>query len=313
MAAIPKKMKNSKGQWESAQMNMDTYSMYYSRLKNIALTMFDWKGLPASVSERFLELTLFEQGHAAFVNDDTLGFLGLGCTIGGPFNVYTDPTEIQAYSTSGYSKSFTPDKDAVVIYNNNMREPGELPVRLYAQRLYEVERTIDVNIKAQKTPILILCDEQQRLTLKNLYMQYDGNEPFIFGNKSLDISQFQVLQTNAPFVADKLIHYKHNLWNECMTYFGLANTNTDKKERLVEAEATSNDEQIEASRNAMLSVRQLAAEKINKLFGLNVTVNFKVKVQQKEDEKEDLELKKDLNGVAQRATPQKEKGEKDFD
>jgi hypothetical protein len=55
MAAIPKKMKNSKGQWESAQMNMDTYSMYYSRLKNIALTMFDWKGLPDSVSERFLE------------------------------------------------------------------------------------------------------------------------------------------------------------------------------------------------------------------------------------------------------------------
>jgi hypothetical protein len=157
---------------------------------------------------------------------------------------------------------------------------------------------------------LILCDEQQRLTLKNLYMQYDGNEPFIFGNKSLDISQFQVLQTNAPFVADKLIHYKHNLWNECMTYFGLANTNTDKKERLVEAEATSNDEQIEASRNAMLSVRQLAAEKINQLFGLNVTVDFKVKIQQKEEEKEGLELKKDLNGLAQRATPQKEKGEK---
>lgn len=310
MAAIPKKMKNSRGQWESAQMNMDTYSMYYSRLKNIALTMFDWKGLPDSVSERFLEMKLFENGYAAFVNDPDLGFLGLGCTIGGVFNVYNDPTEVRAYSTSGYSKDFTPDKDCVVVYNNNMREPGELPVRLYAQRLYEVERTIDVNIKAQKTPILILCDEQQRLTLKNLYMQYDGNEPFIFGNKSLDISQFQVLQTNAPFVADKLIHYKHNLWNECMTYFGLANTNTDKKERLVEAEATSNDEQIEASRNAMLSVRQLAAEKINKLFGLNISVEFKVKAQAQEELENEMDLKKDLNGLAQRATPQKEKGER---
>ena len=43
---------------------------------------------------------------------------------------------------------------------------------------------MDVNIQAQKTPILILAEESQRLTMQNAYMQYDGNEPFIFGNKS---------------------------------------------------------------------------------------------------------------------------------
>lgn len=276
MQAIPKKMSNSKLYWESYNMNRDTYHMYYTQLKDMCITLFEWTNLPETVNERFLENVLFENGQALFVNDDEFGFLGVPYTQSGQVNLYNEPTSFHAVST-GYSKDFTPE-NAVVIYNNNLKEGNDLIVRLYAERLTEVERTIDVNIKGQKTPVLILSTEAQRLTLKNLYMQYDGNAPFIFGNKALDTDGFKVLKTDAPFVADKLINYKHSLWNECMTRFGLSNSNTDKKERLVEAEATSNIEQIEAFRNTMLVQRQVACDKINKLFNLNIGVRFRANV-----------------------------------
>lgn len=271
---VQKLKKNSVSQWESQQLNNMTYNMYYSRLKNIAINNFEWINLPDTVNERFFELTLFEYGHALFFYDELLGYMALPANLIG-MNVYNEPTSYMAFSTN-YNKTYTTE-NAQIVWNNYMHEPSSYIIQAYAQRLYEVERTIDVNIKGQKTPILILADEQQRLTLKNLYMQYDGNEPFIFGNKSLDMSQFSVLKTDAPFVADKLLNYKHALWNECMTYLGLSNSNTDKKERLVEAEATSNIEQIEASRQVMLNARQEACEKINKMFGLNISVQFRVK------------------------------------
>jgi hypothetical protein len=129
-----------------------------------------------------------------------------------------------------------------------------------------------VNIQAQKTPIMILCDEKTRLTMTNLYNQYSGDKPFIFGTKSLDLGSFTVLKTDAPFVADKLSVQKHEVWNEVLTFLGINNANTDKKERLITDEATANDEQVSLSADVFLLARQLAAKQINEMFGLNITV-----------------------------------------
>lgn len=103
--------------------------------------------------------------------------------------------------------------------NNWERIPTISTIQLFALRLYEAERTCDVNIKAQKTPIMLLCPEKQRLTLRNLYSKYDGNEPFIFGdNTQLDSNALRSVDTKAPFVADKILEYKKEIWNEALTF-----------------------------------------------------------------------------------------------
>lgn len=275
MSAIPKKMKNSRYQWEANQLNNDTYNMYYSMLKNMCLSLFKWEGLPKTVNERFLETTLFESGHCGFVKDPQYGFLGLPSNLTGMVNMYGEPITLMAISNN-YSREFTVGEDAVVIYHNNLKEPTEQICRLYSMRLYEVERTLDTNIKQQKFPLVILCNDQQRLSLKNLYMQYDGNEPVIFAHKTLDLDGVKVLNTDAPFIADKLINYKHNLMNECMMNLGISNFNQMKKERLVESETNANAEQVEAFRNGLLTMRKKACEQINELFDLNVSVDFRI-------------------------------------
>lgn len=267
-------MGRKKNRWPSAQINNQTYIDYYQRLMEFAINMFEWRNLPPSVDERFLELTLYEKGYCLYFNDEVVGNLALTCTIGGMLDVYRIPTERRAFAVNGYNKICT-SQDSVLIFNNYLHTPTILTIELFARRLYEIERTIDVNVKAQKTPTLVLASEQQRLTMKNLYMQYDGNEPFIFGDKDMEFEGIKCLKTDAPYVADKLQVLKHQIWNEALTFCGIENSNQDKKERLVADEVGSNYGNIEAQRNVMLNARRQAADKINRMFGTNIEVGFR--------------------------------------
>lgn len=261
---------------QAFDLNQLTMVDYLKRLEEIAINMFEWKNLPYDIDERFLELTLFTQGYAVFFYEEVMErYLALQAMIGGNLDVYRVPRRRRAYAVNGYNKELT-DADSVLIFNNYLREPSFPTVQLYAQRLYAIERAIDVNVNAQKTPVMILCDESQRLTMRNLYNQYEGNEPFIFGSKALDIQGVTTLKTDAPFIADKLMLLKHQYWNEVLTFLGVENSNTDKRERLITDEVQSNLGAVQAQRFVRLNMRRRACDQINRMFGLNVSVDFRV-------------------------------------
>jgi hypothetical protein len=250
-----------------------TANDYYDRLKLIALSLFEWENLPESCNSRFLELTLFTYGRALFINDTELGFLNMRCTPSGTLNNYDEPISFTAYSTV-YNKEYDRD-DCVLIRNNYLERPSDHTVMLFSSRLTQAERTIDVNINAQKTPVLIRCDDKDRLTMKNLYKDYEGNEPFIMGGKALNLDGLKVLKTDAPFVADKLQIYKRDIWNEALTFFGINNANSDKRERLITDEVNANNEVISINAQSMLLTRQEACEQINKKYKLKVSVKMR--------------------------------------
>lgn len=269
--------------WETAKRNNVSYLIYYNRLVELAISMFEWKNLPDSVDLRYLELALFKDGHAVFFKDEVMGELCLRGMISGELDVYGIPTKRTAYANNGYQRHLT-DEDSVIIYNNYLHTGSMGQIEEFAKRLYNLDRTIDVNANAQKTPVLILCDEKERLTMKNLYMEYAGNEPFIFGNKQLNPNNIRVLNTDAPYVSDKLYTLKTQIWNEALTYLGISNTNQTKKERLIQDEVVRNMGSTIASRYSRLQSRREAAEKINKMFGLNIEVNYRADYREADDE-----------------------------
>lgn len=260
--------------WESAAMNTGTYRQYYNRLVELAISMFEWKNLPDTVDPRFLELCLFTDGQVVFFNDPDLGYLTLQNACNGGFNVYRIPVKRRAYAVNGYQKDLS-DKDSVIIFNNYLHTNSQLDAAMFARRLSDLDRSIDVNAKAQKTPILIKCDETQRLTMQNLYMQYDGNMPFIFADKSLNTNQLQAIKTDAPYVADKMYQLKTQIWNEALTYLGISNINVQKKERLITDEVTRNQGGTIASRYSRLNARRDACKQINAMFGLDVWCDYR--------------------------------------
>ena len=248
--------------------NNATYIDYLNRLRLLATSLFTWENLDEIAgfgASRFLEQSLFDNGRACFVKDDELGFMVLKVNPSDKLNVYNLPTRVMAWSI-GYEKNYDFD-DVVYIMNNELQLPTSQTINLIAYRLYETERTIDTNLIAQKTPILIEGDTKTILTLKNVYMQYSGNTPFIFGNKQFDISnKLNVLKTDAPYLIDKLTIHKHELWNEALTYLGIDNANTDKKERLITDEVESNNDLINFYLNCFYKTRKQACELINEKF-----------------------------------------------
>ena len=251
---------------ESMILNNQTYIDIYNRMLNLALNRFEWVNLPDSVDERFLELQLVTLGYAIYFRDEMMGDLALGGSLSGNLNVYNIPTQRIAIAPNGYSNMLD-DTNSVIIFDNYLRAPFMQTIESYARRLYECIRTQDTNIKVQKTPLIILCDEQQRLTMQNFYEQYDGNEALIMGSKQLDVNGINVLNTQAPFVAPQLNTLFHNIWGEYLTICGIENTNVDKKERLVSNEVQADKGSIEAYRNICLNARRQACDQINKMFG----------------------------------------------
>lgn len=255
-------------------LNAYTQADYLFRLKEYAINCFEWINLPSTIDARFIENELFDKGRINFFKDKTLGYLCLPVNESGPINIYNEPTKKYIYASDGFRRvrNIT---NSVTIYNNFLKTPTFTTVNLYAIRLAETQRTIDTNMLAQKTPVTIICPENERLAFKNIYKQITGNKPVIWGTSELNMDNYKVLNTQAPYVVDKLTLYKHDLWNEVMTYLGVNNANQDKKERLVESEVGANDEQIEQARFNMLDARKLACKKINDMFGLNIDVKFR--------------------------------------
>lgn len=268
---------------ESAKKNVKQYGRYLDRLTELSVSMFEWKNLPDSVDPRFLELTLFGDGHAVFFQDDVLGYLCLQVLINGPLNVYRIPINRRAFATNGYQQELTED-NSVIIYNNYLHTNAVADVKVFAERLYNLDRIIDVNANAQKTPVLVTATEQQRLVMLNLYKEFDGNSPVIFGDKNLDVNGIKAISTEAPYVADKLYELKTKIWNEALTYLGISNTNVTKKERMISDEVIRNMGGTIASRYSRLQSRREAVEKINQMFGLDIEVNYRDDFREADDE-----------------------------
>jgi hypothetical protein len=253
-----------------------TYNDYYFRLMMLAQSVFEWHGLPNGIDEKYIERYLFHEGSCMFFKDKKLGWMVTKCSQQGQLNFYDEPTSLRPVATAYTTvKSYANGTECVQICNNDYCIPTRRTISLYAQRLAEIQRTADINIIAQKTPVIIKGSEKQRLSLRQVIKSWFGNEPLIFGDKQLDTSEVKVLNTAAPVVFDKLTIEKNKLWSECMTFLGINNANTDKRERLVDDEVQANNAQIELSAQVMLKARERAAEAISKLCGCEVTVKMR--------------------------------------
>lgn len=259
-----------------AQMaNNMTFSYYYYKLTLIARSLFEWENLPNNMDERWIEKYLFTSGKCIFFKDPNMGFMVAGLAQQGSINCYGDPTSVypvaENYTYSG--KELINGENCYVIRNNDLMLPNFPIVRHYSYKLCNIDRAIDVNIEAQKTPIIVRCSDKQRLSLKNAINQRRDNEPVIWSSDLADINEMvDTLNLNAPAVFKDLQTQKHMILNEVFTDFGINNANMDKRERMVSNEVEANNEQVKASEDVMLKVRQEACKQINRIFGTNISV-----------------------------------------
>lgn len=269
---------------DAVLLNDASYFDYLDRMRKIALSMFEWENLPDSMNARYLELTLFYKGQAALLYDDKFGYVNTQATDGGYVNIYGLPTRIQCYSYR-YNEMrdlYVPsanrpkEEEAILVLNNYDRTPTATSLQLFAYRLAEAQRTADVNIKAQRTPILLTTDQRQEFSMKKLYEQYDGNTPVIYADKNsgLNPDAIRAIKTDAPFIANAILEYKQSIWNEFLSFLGINNL-AEKRERLISNEVDSNNELINMNLQSYLIPRKKACEEFNQKYGMNINVKVR--------------------------------------
>lgn len=259
-------------------------------LEELCLSQFKWEGLPEHINEIFLEKMLYIHGHCLFAHNSGLGYMVSQTSIAGGLNHYNMPVEYTAVSVdrevSGKRYSIN---DSVLIWNNDLIKPSVNIVEYYAEKLADITRIIEINQNAQKTPITIVTDSNNKLSYLNAYNQYDGNAPVMIMDKDFDKNAMGVFQTGAPYVVDRLQLQKNQLWRECMTLLGIENTNMDKKERMVVDEVNGNNDQVKAGLQTRLKARERACEEINRMYP-DLSVSVKPRIEAEEEEKQEKML-----------------------
>lgn len=279
-----KRLRKNNSFEDTMLLNDSTYVDYLERLKKIALSIFEWTDLPDSMNSRYLEMCLYYTGKAGLLYDNEYGFINTQAVSNGYINIYGLPTKLNCFSYSyntirktymGFNEKAKKDQEAILVLNNYEMLPTCSTIELYAMRMAEAQRAVDINIRAQRTPILIETDQNQKFTMRQVYEQYDGNAPVIYGNKNAGIDgSLKVLKTDAPIVFDKIMEYKRDIFNEALTYLGVSNLD-EKKERRVVNEAESNNEVINLNLQSYLTPRKEACKQFNEKFGTNIDVKVR--------------------------------------
>lgn len=251
-------------------LNDLTYKVIYNKFRVLACSAHEWEGLPDGIEEKHIERFLFDHGKAIFFKDPAMSYMCLEAQTSGQLNVYGEPVKWFA-SGFNYHKVFDADK-CVIVDNNPLRLSTHDIVMFYVNKITEAERTMDVNVKACKTPYIFACDDKDVLTFKAIFGKIDGNVPAIYADKGLNLDAIQVLQTNVKFMGNDLMDYKKSVENELLTFLGFDNLAVDKKERVNLSEANSNNQMTKSFADLQLESRKLACERINEMFGLNVSV-----------------------------------------
>ena len=276
MTRKPKLMSVDSKFQDALLLDNQTYLDYLERMKKICLSMFEWVNLPDTMNERYLEMCLYYKGQAALLYDEDYGFINTQAANSGYINIYGLPTKLNCFSFS-YNKmrelytpnsDLPPEEECILVMNNYQRVPTCSTIELFAKRLAEAQRTIDVNVNAQKTPVLVLTDKNQELSVRHMYNQYEGNAPVIYGDKNLlSEKALTVLKTDAPFVANDIRVYMKDIWNDFLTFVGVSNLD-EKRERLISSETDSNNELVNLNMQSYLAPRKQACKEFNEKFGL---------------------------------------------
>lgn len=245
-----------------------TEQMYIRVLSEMCMNRFTWSNLPNSVKPRYMEKVLYSNALVVFFPHEATGnFLCLRGAGNGMWNIYDDPTSFIVTGNSIINETIQA-KDCVPIWGNYMRMPDVDIVLLYAMKLANLDRSIEIVSANMRTSRLITATQDQLLTYQNINQQIDEGVKTIFLKEAIDAENIKAHDMGTdPRYLPALTSAKKELWNECLTLLGVNNNaGEDKKERLVADEVEANDDQVLVHRATSMKARQEACDEINRKY-----------------------------------------------
>ena len=245
---------------------------YLIQFTDVFIKLIKWNDAPENIDMDIVMRELFNQGRTMFLEDKENGYMILPTVAFSKYNWQGKPVEWQGLEFNGKTHKRTIN-NSVIIKNSPLMAPCLPTVYEYCKDLANIRLAMKTNVNATKTPLIAKGSKNQLLSLQNKYKKVTENDMVIYEETGVN-QNFEVLKTDAPFLADKLSSLFTHTMGQLLTYLGINNTETEKKERLVTDEVNGNNEFINANLKTRLDCYKKACEEINKMFGLNMSVEL---------------------------------------
>ena len=275
------------GDFDKPKM-LNSYIRYYlARLQS----MFKYDGLPETIPAKWLENILLTKGNAAIIKvNDKLVAVRAG--VGGSPNAYYVPAEVivnNPYLPNEVNHSYihddnllfirdgltTTDTDCVLILNDTYSQ-GLIPMLVkYCSQLVENDISMYLaDIQARAILNISAADDSVRASGK-LYLKRlrEGKLGVMANNAFLKDLDIKVFKDAAQILTD-LIEYHQYIKASLFNELGLNSNYNMKRESINSNESQLNDDMLHPLIDNMLAERKEGVEKINALFGTNITVEF---------------------------------------
>ena len=250
--------------------------MYKRQYVSLAENVFNIVGLEKVapfMDYSYVNKELVYRGSIAFFMDEYLGLLALPYQNMGRLDLYGRPIDIQVIGKNGYTRHLKKG-EYVIMYDNRSKQALIYDILQYAERISLIQRTMDINIAQQRTNRIWKTKSENKKTVEDLMNGVSSNNEAILTYDNIDLETTTGILAPAPFVADKLSEQKDKLWNEFLRLIGIANSSFQKKERNIRDEVFISQAGTIASRFTRFNARCDAINKINKLWKLNLQVEY---------------------------------------
>lgn len=261
-------------------MLLSSYINYYlARLQS----MFEYEGLPDTVPQKWLENLLLVNGSCVWIKTEEDGLFVNRAAPGGERDVYYIPTEVIAvnpWAKGKLKEKYIRNEDCVLMVNDTYAQ-GVLPLlKKYCSMLVENEITMNIaDIMSRATIMLSAADDQTKanaeLFIKHLIegkIDVIGETPFLVANQDKSLTINQISGANGTLT--NLIEYQQYIKASLYNDLGLQSNYNMKRESINSGESQLNEDMLHPLIDDMLRERQIALEKVNEIFGTNISVHF---------------------------------------
>lgn len=271
-------MAKNKTQRKGKYMNKAYYSrLWKMRLSDLVCNMFPYYNMPDEINMNAVSKMVMLGGYAIFFKDRDLEkyFCLEGALTG--VDPYGYPTYAKPISKNISEGIIFPEmkvgEECIIIYANKVRSSALPYIVEYADKLAELDVAIKMNTRAMKHPLMIKTTEQKKDSIATLMAQYEDDYYVVFPDQALlDNSSLQVMDFKVS--ASEILNLqkeKETVMNEFFNIFGISGS-VEKRERMISGEMNAMMEQVAVNRNMWMSAQKDAIDKINKMFGLNITI-----------------------------------------
>lgn len=269
----------------SAVHTKDTalFNYYVRYLFEKILSVYEFSNLPEEWAENYFKYVLFGYGYIAVFDDDRFGIIPQECTLSDNHTIFYQP-KYALITNPVFNGSFDLEigRDCEIIklqpdYGSVMDIVGT-----YADLLAVALETANINLMNSKASFIFMASNKaQAETYRKLYDELAGGQPFAIIDKNLfneDGSKnwdYFIQNVGQNYITDRILNDMKSIEDQFNTKIGIPNANTQKRERLITSEVQANDIDTKALVNVWLDTMRSDIDKVNRKYGLNISVRYR--------------------------------------